>query len=151
MNEELKRLYQELIMDHNNNPRNFYEMEDADFTIEGFNPMCGDHIKLFAKISDEGIIEKVSFIGEGCAISKASASMMTEAIQGRTKQEAEKMFERFHDLVTGKLHGEEAMEELGKLSVFAGIQDLPARVKCATMAWHTLKNLLDGKQEETIF
>ncbi len=150
MHEELKRLYQELIMDHNNNPRNFYEMKDADFTLEGFNPLCGDRIKLFAKLSGE-TLEKVSFTGEGCAISKASASMMTEAVQGKTKREAEDMFRKFHDLVTGKLHGEEAMEELGKLSVFAGIQDLPARVKCATISWHTLKNLLEGKEEETIF
>ena len=149
MREELKQLYQEVIMDHNKNPRNFYEMEDADLTLEGFNPLCGDMIKLFLKLDGEKI-EKVSFTGQGCAISQASASMMTEAITGKTKSEAIELFNKFHDLVTGKLDEEKAMDELGKLVLLAGVKDLPSRVKCATISWHTLKNILEGKSDDII-
>ena len=136
-------------MDHNKNPRNFYEMPDADLTLEGFNPLCGDRVKLFLKLNGD-VIEKVSFVGEGCAISQASASMMTEVITGKTKQQALELFDKFHDLVTGKLDEETAMEELGKLVLLAGVKDLPSRVKCATISWHTLKNLIEGKTDDII-
>ncbi len=144
-------LYRELILDHNSNPRNFYVMEDADVYLEGYNPLCGDRITLYLKYDDTGErIAKASFQGKGCAISMASASMMTEAVQGLSKDKALQLFEQFHDLITGKLPEEQAYDALGKLIAFSGLKRLPTRVKCASLAWHTLKNALLGKTSEKV-
>jgi len=144
---DTKELYQEMILDHNKSPRNFREIENATHFAEGYNPLCGDHIDVYLIIED-GIVKDVSFKGEGCAISKASSSMMTSIVKGKTKEEAEKLFEKFHDLVTGKLGENPKIDELGKLAVFAGVQEFPVRVKCASLAWHTMINALNGKQEK---
>ena len=137
MMEDLRELYQEVIFDHNRNPRNFYVMEDANRKVEGFNPLCGDRITLFLNIQD-GVIKKASFQGSGCAISTASVSLMTEIIVGKTEEQTQQLFETFHNLTTGK-DDKVKLEELGKLQVLAGVKDYPARVKCATLAWHTLE------------
>ncbi len=147
MDQELRELYQQVILDHNKSPRNFRKMDNATQHAEGYNPLCGDHINIYLLIED-GIVKDVSFKGEGCAISKASASLMTSVLKGKTKEEAEKLFEKFHDLVTGKLGDNPNNDELGKLAVFAGVQEFPVRVKCASLAWHTMMNALKGKQEK---
>ena len=147
MDQELKELYQQVILDHNKSPRNFRLMENATQHAEGYNPLCGDHVDIYLLIED-GIIKDVSFKGEGCAISKASASLMTSILKGKTKEEAEKLFEKFHDLVTGKLGENVSIDELGKLAVFAGVQEFPVRVKCASLAWHTMINAIKGEQEK---
>jgi nitrogen fixation NifU-like protein len=139
---DLRALYQEVILDHNKNPRNFRAMEDADRTLDGYNPLCGDHYMIYLKMNGDRI-EDVSFTGSGCAISKASASVMSTLVKNKSRQEANKLFERFHDLVTGKIAGSEIVEELGRMAVFAGVSEFPARVKCASLAWHTLKAALD--------
>ena len=143
MLDDLRDLYQEVIFDHNRNPRNFRKMEDADRQIDGFNPLCGDRLTLFLKI-DDGKITDASFQGQGCAISTASASLMTDIIKGQTEAEAQKLFGLFHSMATGE-HVE--MDELGKLAVLAGVCEYPARVKCATLPWHTLDALLKGVKE----
>lgn len=143
MDQELKELYQQVILDHNKSPRNFRVMDNATQHAEGFNPLCGDHLDIYLIIED-GIVKDVSFKGEGCAISKASASVMTSILKGKTIEEAEALFEKFHDLVTGKLGGNLDLDELGKLAVFAGIQEFPVRVKCASLAWHTMISALKG-------
>ncbi len=143
MLDDLRDLYQEVIFDHNRNPRNFRKMEDADRQIDGFNPLCGDRLTLFLKI-DDGKITDASFQGQGCAISTASASLMTDIIKGQTEEEAQKLFELFHNMATGE-HVE--MDQLGKLAVLAGVCEYPARVKCATLPWHTLDALLKGVKE----
>ena len=147
MNQELKELYQQVILDHNKSPRNFRKMENATQSAEGYNPLCGDHIDVFLLIED-GIVKDASFKGEGCAISKASASLMTSILKGKTVQEAEKLFEKFHSLVTGKLGDNPDIDDLGKLAVFAGVQEFPVRVKCASLSWHTMMNALKGNQEK---
>jgi nitrogen fixation NifU-like protein len=147
MNQELRELYQQVILDHNKSPRNFREMENATQFAEGYNPLCGDHLDVYLRVED-GIVKDVSFKGEGCAISKASASLMTSILKGKTKEEADKLFEKFHNLVTGKLGDNPDIEELGKLAVFAGVQEFPVRVKCASLAWHTMINALHGKDEK---
>jgi nitrogen fixation NifU-like protein len=141
MNPDLRALYQDLILDHNRNPRNFRKMEDADRTVDGYNPLCGDHYTIYLKFDGDRISD-VSFQGSGCAISKASASVMSTVVKGMSREEAERMFDQFHRLVMGdaKLMGRE--EELGKLAAFAGISEFPARVKCASLAWHTLHGAL---------
>jgi nitrogen fixation NifU-like protein len=144
--EGLRELYQEVILDHSKRPRNFREIENVENQAKGHNPLCGDKISVFVKLKD-GRIEDVSFQGAGCAISTASASMMTESLKGKTQEEAEALFERFHDLVTGKLDKGEETGELGKLAVFAGVQEFPVRVKCATLAWHTLRAAVEKKEE----
>jgi nitrogen fixation NifU-like protein len=145
MNSELNQLYQDVILDHNRQPRNFREMKGADRHAEGFNPLCGDRCTVFLKMED-GKIADVSFVGSGCAISKASTSIMTTAVKGKTEAEIEGLFGRFHQMVTGKLpKGEE--EAMGKLKVFSGVSEFPARVKCASLAWHTLKAALENKGE----
>jgi nitrogen fixation NifU-like protein len=141
---DLRDLYQEVILEHSKQPRNYRELADANHKAEGYNPLCGDHFTIYLKL-DGDTIRDVSFQGSGCAISKASASMMTQSIKGKTMAEAEKLFERFHELVTG--HGDGQQEELGKLAVFSGVSEFPVRVKCATLAWHTLHAALEGKQE----
>jgi nitrogen fixation NifU-like protein len=142
----LRELYQEVILDHNKHPRNYRTMQDANRKIEGFNPLCGDHYTIFLKLNGDRI-EDVSFEGAGCAISKASASVMSSIVKGKTKEEAEILFEKFHKLVTGDLKGEDEIETLGKLAAFSGVSEFPARVKCASLAWHTLHAALESKEQ----
>ncbi len=143
---ELQDLYQEVILDHNKSPRNYHAMKDADFSIEGFNPLCGDHYTVYVKM-DNDVIADVSFDGAGCAISKSSASVMTQIIKGKTKSEMERLFSEFHRLVKGLFPRGEAAERLGKLAVFSGVSEFPARVKCASLPWHTLKAAVEMKKE----
>ena len=143
---DLRELYQQVILDHNKNPRNFHEMADATVSVDGYNPLCGDHYHIWVKLDGE-TIRDVSFTGSGCAISKASASVMSSTIKGKSKAEAEELFETFHRLVTGDASGLSAAE-LGRLAAFSGVSEFPARVKCASLAWHTLKNALEGKGEK---
>jgi len=148
---DLRDLYQEVILDHSKRPRNFRSMPGADRTAEGYNPLCGDRETVFVDM-DGDVVKDVSFQGAGCAISTASASMMTESVRGRTREEAESLFERFHDLIVGK--GGESPDDpagLGKLAVFSGVREYPVRVKCATLPWHTLKAALakDGAKVTT--
>jgi nitrogen fixation NifU-like protein len=140
-------LYQELILEHNRKPRNFREMPDANRTVEGHNPLCGDSLKLWVKIDDDRISD-VSFLGSGCAISKASASLMTGAVKGKSREEAEQIFDRFHRLVTGTLP-EADRESLGSLRALGGVAKFPLRVKCASLAWHALHAALGAKSDET--
>jgi len=147
MNAELRELYQQVILDHNKSPRNFKKMDNANHFGEGYNPLCGDKIDIYLKVED-GKIEDVSFQGSGCAISKASASLMSSFMKGRTIEEAEELFGKFHDLITGKIDESQSIEDLGKLAVFAGVQEFPLRVKCASLAWHTLISAL--KEENKI-
>jgi len=145
MFEDLRDLYQEVIFDHNRNPRNFRVIENADRQVDGFNPLCGDRLTLFLKM-DGDIIADASFQGSGCAISTASVSLMTEIIKGMTETEAEALFEQFHQMATGK-EDEIQLEAIGKLAVLAGVREYPARVKCATLAWHTLDAALKNQQQ----
>jgi len=138
---DLKELYQEQILDHSRNPRNFHKLEPADRTALGRNPLCGDQFIVYLRMEGDRIAE-IGFEGQGCAISKSSASMMTVAVKGKTEDEAEHLFDRFHDLVTGK---EADPESLGKLAVFQGVSEFPIRVKCASLSWHTLKAALEAK------
>lgn len=140
---DLQDLYQELILDHGRRPRNLRSMEQPSRTAEGYNPLCGDKVKIFVKL-DGDIVRDISFEGAGCAISTASASIMTETIKGKTRSEAEELFQAFHDLVTGGQPHIDA-PELGKLAVFSGVSEFPIRVKCATLSWHTLRAALDGE------
>ena len=140
---ELRELYQEVILEHSKKPRNYGELPSANHHAEGYNPLCGDHYTIYVSEKD-GVIDQIAFHGSGCAISKASASMMTQTLKGKTTAEADKIFNRFHDLVTG--HGSDG-EELGKLAVFAGVSEFPLRVKCATLAWHALRAALRGEKE----
>jgi nitrogen fixation NifU-like protein len=139
---ELKALYQELILDHNKNPRNFRKIEDADRTVEGYNPLCGDHYTIYLKMSGD-TVQDISFTGSGCAISKASASVMSSLVKGKSRGEAERLFSMFHKLVTGEMSGQDHLDELGKLAAFSGVSEYPARVKCASLAWHTMKSALE--------
>ncbi|MFZ0664082.1 MAG: SUF system NifU family Fe-S cluster assembly protein [Acidobacteriaceae bacterium] len=140
---ELRDLYQEVILEHSKSPRNFRVMEDANHKAEGYNPLCGDHYTVFVEVA-EGSIRDISFQGSGCAISKASASMMSQVLKGKTTAQAEAMFSRFHRIMTGDEGGDAS--ELGKLEVFAGVANFPTRIKCATLAWHTLQAALRGEQ-----
>lgn len=141
---DLKDLYQEVIVDHNRSPRNFGKLDDADYKAEGFNPLCGDRLNLYLKM-DDNRIQDISFDGSGCAISVASASLMTEALKGKTRDDAEKVFHEFHDLVMDKKQGDmESLEHLGKLAALLGVKEYPARVKCATLCWHTMHSALEG-------
>ena len=139
MTVDLRSLYQEIIVDHNRRPRNFREIPDADRTANGDNPLCGDRLAVYVNVRG-GVIRDIGFVGNGCAISTASASLMTEALLGKTEQEADALFERFHDLVAGP--GRDAHGSLGKLEALAGVREFPARVKCATLAWHTVRTAL---------
>jgi nitrogen fixation NifU-like protein len=143
---DLRELYQQVILDHNKNPRNFHDMPDATNRVDGYNPLCGDHYTIFLK-TDGDTIQEVSFTGSGCAISKASASVMSSTIKGKSKEEADRLFETFHRLVTGDQSGLSAAD-LGRLAAFSGVSEFPARVKCATLAWHTLRSALDGNDEK---
>lgn len=139
---DLRDLYQEIILDHYKKPRNFREMPDADRHVDGYNPLCGDRLTLFLRMEGDRVAD-VSFKGTGCAISTASASIMTEALKGKSRTEAEALFRTFHDLVTGQTEGEADLDELGSMAVLAGVREFPARVKCATLAWHTLHAALE--------
>jgi nitrogen fixation NifU-like protein len=140
---DLRDLYQQVILDHQKKPRNFRVLQTANRNAEGFNPLCGDKIHLFIKM-ENGVIKDVGFQGSGCAISTASASMMTESVKGKTPAEAEALFKRFQDLVTSDSHQTGQSPDLGKLEVFAGVREFPVRVKCATLPWHTLRAALKG-------
>jgi nitrogen fixation NifU-like protein len=140
---ELRDLYQEVVIDHSKNPRNFRKPEGANRSAEGMNPLCGDEITVYLKLSGD-VIEDIGFQGAGCAISKASASLMTAALKNKTKAEAEALFHRVHSMVSEGPSGKVDPEELGKLAVLSGVWEFPARVKCATLAWHTLRSALDG-------
>lgn len=141
---DLRELYQEVIFDHNRQPRNCRKLGDANRCAEGFNPLCGDQLTVYLKLN-EGVINDVTFEGNGCAISTASASLMTEALKGRTEAEARALFANFHKRVTE--HGGDANLDLGKLEVLAGVAEFPSRVKCATLAWHTLNAALDQQAQ----
>lgn len=142
---DLQGLYQEVILDHNKKPRNFRVIDPATHSARGHNPLCGDQIKVFLTIDDNGVIQDVSFKGEGCAISTASSSLMTEAVKGKTIAEAEKLYGVFHDAVTS----DETVDtsELGRLAILTGVKKYPARVKCATLAWHALHAALTENDE----
>ena len=140
---DLEELYQQTVLDHNRRPRNFRRLPDATSSVEGDNPLCGDHFYLDIKLEND-VIKDIGFEGSGCAISKASASMMTDDVKGKTKEEAERLFDLFHDVVAGDLDPMVAMEKLGKVGILSGVREFPARVKCATLAWHTLRAALNG-------
>lgn len=158
---DLRELYQEVILDHSKKPRNYREMTNARRRADGYNPLCGDKFTVYVDLED-GVVKDITFQGSGCAISKASASMMTEKLKGKTFAEAEALFSTFHDLVTGKPGGGQGSAapgaagkcspgqgsaDLGKLKVFAGVCEFPVRVKCATLAWHTMRAALEQKAE----
>jgi len=140
---ELNDLYQEVILDHSKNPRNFRKPESFSRSADGYNPLCGDRLTVYLVVKD-GVIEDAAFEGSGCAISTASASMMTQTLRGKTLEEGEALFEKFHALLTGS---DEAPPELGKLVIFSGVRNFPVRVKCATLAWHTVKAALESRPE----
>jgi nitrogen fixation protein NifU and related proteins len=143
---DIKGLYQEVILDHSKKPRNFRVLEEADHRAEGYNPLCGDRVTIYVKL-ENGRISDLSFQGSGCAISTSSASLLTEALKGKTLDEAGSLFKKFHALVTGEANGNLAEDaSLGKLAVFSGVAEFPVRVKCATLAWHTLRSALKGEK-----
>lgn len=144
---DLRELYQEVILDHNRRPRNFREIEDASRKAEGYNPLCGDRLTVFLKLEGDRLSD-VSFLGSGCAISKASASLMTDSVKGRTVAQVERLFDAFHAMVTSEAAAEPDVGELGKLAVLAGVREFPVRVKCASLAWHTLKAALSAETEQ---
>ena len=141
---ELSELYQAVILDHNKKPRNFHVLDNANHTAEGFNPLCGDKLTLYLQLEDDAV-KDISFVGEGCAIWKASASMMTQALKGKSKQEAEKLFTEFHGMVTGELDEETTTNGLGNLKIFSGVREFPVRVKCASLPWHTMHAALNNE------
>ena len=143
---DLRDLYQDVILEHSKAPRNFRALASANRKAEGFNPLCGDRFTVYLDLEGDAIRD-ISFQGSGCAISKASASMMTQSLKGKSKADAEKLFGRFHDMVTGHEPSDNEQAELGKLTVFSGVSEFPVRVKCATLAWHTLQAALEGKQD----
>jgi nitrogen fixation NifU-like protein len=140
---ELSELYQQVILDHNKKPRNFRKLETANHSAEGYNPLCGDQLTVYLQLED-GAVKDISFEGSGCAISKAAASMMTQAVKGKAKQEAEQLFTEFHQMVTGD-PDESVPNQLGNLEIFAGVREFPVRVKCATLAWHTMQAALNNE------
>ena len=145
---DLRDLYQEMILDHSKRPRNYGPLPSATRQAEGYNPLCGDRETVYLRLAGD-ILEDVRFEGTGCAISTASASMMTEILKGKTREEADSLFERFHDLITGAGGGSEA-PALGKLAVFSGVREYPVRVKCATLPWHTFHAALEGEESKTV-
>ena len=142
-----QELYQEIVMDHNRRPRNFGSMTDSTATSEGFNPLCGDQITLFLKVTED-VVEDISFEGVGCAISKSSASMMTEGVKGKSVEEALTVFEAFREMITAKSDGSKDSEILGDLEILKGVAQYPTRIKCATLSWHTLQAALQGTESE---
>jgi len=143
---ELSELYQQVILDHNKKPRNFHKLQTANRRAEGYNPLCGDQLNVYLDVEGDQV-KDVAFEGSGCAISKASASMMTQAVKGKTKAEAEQLFDEFHRMVTGKLDAEEDPNNLGRLKIFAGVREFPVRVKCATLSWHTMHAALNNEEK----
>ena len=141
---ELRDLYQETILDHNKSPRNFRRINDATRKVEGYNPLCGDHYTVYVKLNGNTISD-LAFEGAGCAISKASASVMTSILKGKTKADAEQLFQDFHKLVKGEVDSTDGIGSLGKLAAFVGVSEFPARVKCASLAWHTLRTALESE------
>jgi nitrogen fixation protein NifU and related proteins len=141
---DLRELYQEVIIDHNRNPRNHHKLDTPTCQADGYNPLCGDKLTVYM-ILDNDVIDDISFLGCGCAISQASASLMTEVLRGKTIEEAHKLFERFHSMLT--IEDDPSPETLDKLAVMAGVRTFPARVKCATLAWHTLESALKNERE----
>ncbi len=150
---DLRDLYQNVILDHHKKPRNFHKIDDATRSAEGYNPLCGDKVTVYVKMEGD-VITDIAFLGSGCAISTAAASMMTESLKGKTRAEAEALFEQFHELVTGSADGESFGSEssataesasLGKLAVFGGVREFPIRIKCATLPWHTVVSALKGE------
>jgi len=139
-------LYQQVILEHNKKPRNFKKLDHPTHFAEGYNPLCGDHMFVYLRVNKEGTIEEITFEGQGCAISKASASMMTDGLKGKTIAQAEKMFEQFHKLVIGELKPDKNSHILGKLAIFSGIWQYPSRVKCAALSWHTMNGALHKVQ-----
>jgi len=139
---ELRELYQQVILDHNRNPRNFGPLEGANRHQDGHNPLCGDSLTVYLLVDDHGLIEDIHFEGAGCAISKASASLMTSLVKGKTTAQAERIFADFHELVTSSVDSPVDDAKVGKLAVFAGVREFPMRVKCATLAWHTMRSAL---------
>ncbi len=146
MNNSRNELYQEVILEHNKKPRNFKKLEGATHFAEGYNPLCGDHLNVYLKVNQQNIIEDISFEGSGCAISKASASMMTTTLKGKTVEEAKELFKQFHKLVVGELKPDQDPNTLGKLSIFSGIWQYPSRVKCAILSWHAMNGALDNEK-----
>lgn len=142
-------LYQQVIIEHNKNPRNFRKIDGATHEAEGYNPLCGDHLKVYLILNAQGTIEDIAFEGDGCAISKASASLMTTSLKGKTVAEVNILFEQFHRLILGELKPETDPNVLGKLAVFSGIWHFPARVKCASLCWHTMKGAVDHQKTVT--
>jgi len=142
---ELSELYQQVILDHNKKPRNFRKLETANHSAEGFNPLCGDQLTVYLSLEDDAVKE-ITFEGSGCAISKAAASMMTQAVKGKSKQEAEQLFSEFHGMVTGELDEEMAPNGLGNLKIFSGVREFPVRVKCASLPWHTMHAALNNQE-----
>jgi nitrogen fixation NifU-like protein len=134
---ELSELYQQVILDHNKKPRNFRKLENPDRSAEGYNPLCGDHLTIYVNLTDDSVRE-IAFEGSGCAISKAAASMMTQAVKGKSREQIEELFKEFHSMVTGELDEETDENQLGNLKIFAGVREFPVRVKCATLPWHTM-------------
>jgi nitrogen fixation NifU-like protein len=146
MSDDLRELYQDIILDHGRHPRNFHAMAQPSHFAHGHNPLCGDRFTLYLKLQDDRITD-ISFQGTGCAISTASASILTEILKGKTRAQADALFETFHDLVTGKTRGEGETPALGKLAAFSGVCEFPVRVKCATLVWHTLRSALNGDRK----
>lgn len=147
INPDLRELYQQVILDHNKNPKNFGKIDPHNHTAEGFNPLCGDHIHVYIFTANE-IIQNISFEGGGCAISKSSASLMTEALKGKTIAEAKQYFDRFHDMVTGtNISEDDDFEDLDKLAIFQGVREFPVRVKCASLSWHTMQAALQNESQ----
>jgi nitrogen fixation NifU-like protein len=142
---ELSELYQQVILDHNKKPRNFRKLETANHSAEGFNPLCGDQLTIYLDLEDDAVRE-ITFEGSGCAISKAAASMMTQAVKGKTKQEAEQLFSEFHGMVTGEFDEEATANSLGNLKIFSGVREFPVRVKCASLPWHTMHAALNNQE-----
>lgn len=143
---EMQDLYQEIILDHNKRPRNFHRLDDATHHADGHNPMCGDEIEVFIKVKD-GKIEDISFQGEGCAISKASASLMTSSLKGRTVEEAHREFGTVIEMLTGKSEAAPDLSQVGDLAALQGVRQFPARIKCATLSWHALEAALKGGEK----
>jgi nitrogen fixation NifU-like protein len=142
---ELSELYQQVILDHNKKPRNFRKLESANHSAEGYNPLCGDHLTVYLDV-EEDAVKEIAFEGSGCAISKAAASMMTQAVKGKSRKQAEDLFTEFHSMVTGELDEETVENSLGNLKIFAGVREFPVRVKCATLPWHTLQAALNNEE-----
>ncbi len=144
---DLSDLYQQVIIDHTKSPRNFGQLAVCNHDAEGYNPLCGDQLHIYVQINDENIIEDIKFEGQGCSISTASASLMTQALKGQSVAQFKHLFTLFHDMATADLADKPDEEALGKLAVLAGVKEFPSRIKCATLCWHTLKAAIENKHE----